>query len=250
MIYLFGMRRFTAILLGCLVSGCASAAGGASAQAPPPEPGHAPLRTLDVSARASVSRAPDQATVRLGVETTARTARAATLANAEAMGAVMAALDRLGIPASAIRTEGVGLSPRYERSPDASEPTITGYQASNQVSVRVAEIDRLGPVVDAAIEAGANRLMGIQFEIGDPESAYHQALEQAVAKARAEAETLARSLGETLGPALHVSTGGVRAPVRQGPMPEMFRAQAAATPVSPGELEVEAVVNITYRLGQ
>jgi uncharacterized protein YggE len=243
------MRRYTAIVLGFLVSGCASAAVPVSAQEPPPEPARAPLRTLDVSAQAAVSRAPDQAVVRLGVETTARTARMATQANAEAMGAVMAALDRLGIPSSAIRTESIGLSPRYQRNPDGSEPIITGYQATNQVSVRVGDIDRLGPVVDASIEAGANRVMGIQFEIADPESAYHEALELAVAKARSEAETLARAMGETLGPAIHVSTGGVRAPVSRGPMPEMVRFEAAATPVSAGELEVSAVVNITYRLG-
>ena len=103
-------------------------------------------------------------------------------------------------------------------------------------------------MVDTAIDAGANRVTGIQFEIGDPEAAYHEALERAVAKARREAAVLARAMGETLGPAIRVSTGGVRGPVSQGPMPEMMRAQAADTPVQPGELEVRAVVHITYRL--
>jgi uncharacterized protein YggE len=241
------MRRYTAILLGLVVSACSSAVVPASAQNPPPEPA-SPVRTLDVSAQAAVSRTPDRAVVWLGVETTARTARAATAANADAMTAVMAALTSLGIPEGSIRTESIGLSPRYDRGPNTDEPIITGYQAANRVSVRLDDIDRLGAVVDAAIEAGANRVQGIQFEIGDPEAAYHEALEQAVAKARAQAEVLARAMGETLGPALHVSTGGAPSPMSQGPMPGLLRAEAA-TPVSPGEMQVRATVHITYRLG-
>lgn len=236
------MMRSAAILIGLLVSGCASAAVPATAQVPPERP----YRTVDVSADASVTRAPDRAVVRLGVESTARTARAATAANAEAMTAVVDALEGLGIPSSAIRTESISLSPRYARGD--GEPTLTGYQATNRVSVRVDTIDRLGRVVDAAIAAGANRVEGIRFQIADPEAAYHEALERATAKARREAEVLARALGETLGPAIRVSTGGVRAPVSQAPRPELLRAQAA-TPVQPGELEVRAVVHITYRLG-
>ncbi len=246
LVYFPGMIRFAAILLGLLVSACSSAAVPATAQDPDPAP-ERPYRTVDVSADATVLRAPDRAVVRLGVESTARTAQGATAANAEAMTAVVDALEGAGIPPAAIRTEAISLSPRYERG--GGEPTIIGYQASNRVSVRVAAIDRLGRVVDAAIGAGANRVEGIEFGITDTEAAYHEALERAVAKARREAESLARALGETLGPPIRVSTGGVRAPATQGPMSEMLRAQATVTPVQPGELEVRAVVHITYRLG-
>ncbi len=241
------MRRYTAILLGLVVSACSSAVVPASAQNPPPEPAAGPVRTLDVSAEAAVSRAPDRAVVRLGVETTARTAEAARAGNADAMAGVMAALGGMGIPASSIRTEAIGLSPRYDRGPNTDEPTIVGYQATNHVAVRLDDMDSLGAVVDAAIQAGANRVLGIRFEIADPESAYHEALEQAVAKARAEAETLARALGEPLGPVLHVSTGRAPTPATGGS--ELMLRAVAETPVNPGEMQVRATVHITYRLG-
>ena len=239
------MLRIAAVLLGFLVSACSSAT--VAAQAPAPDTG----RTLDVSAVATVTRAPDRAVVSLAVETLATTARAATRANADAMAAVLEALEALDIPSSSVHTRAISLSPRYERPSSGEEPTITGYQAVNHVTVPVDDTDRVGPVVDAAVAAGANRVTGIRFELSDPESAYHDALEQAIAMARREAETAAAALGETLGPALHVATGGVDAPAPEGPVMEsmMMRAQGAPTPVQPGDIEVRATVRITYRLG-
>lgn len=239
------MSRIAAVLLGLVVSACTSGMAPVAAQETAPEAD----RTLDVSADATVTRPPDRAVIRLAVETVARTARAATTGNAEAMTAVLDALDELGIPRDAVQTEAVSLSPRYDRSDGSQEPTITGYHAVNRVSVPVEDVDRVGAVVDAAVDAGANRVLGIQFELADPEAAYHDALEQAIAMARREAETAAAALGESLGPAIRVSTGGVRAPAPQGPVPEMMMRAQASTPVQPGELEVRATVSITYRLG-
>jgi uncharacterized protein YggE len=237
------MKRFVPVLLGLTVSAYSPATSAVSAQGVPA----APPRTLDVSADASVMRPPDRATVRLGVETLATTAREATASNAEAMAAMIDALEASGIPSSAVRTRSIALSPRYERAPSGEQPVIVGYQAENQVSVRVDEVDQLGRVVDTAIEAGANRVLGIQFEISDPEAAYHEALELAVAKARREAEVLARAMGETLGPVLRIATGGT--PALAPGRSEMMLRVSTETPVHPGELEVRAVVHITYRLG-
>lgn len=239
------MLRIAAVLLGFVVSACSSAMAPVAAQTPAPDTG----RTLDVSAVATVTRAPDRAVVSLAVETLATTAQAATRANADAMASVLDALEALDIPSSSVHTRSISLSPRYERT-SGEEPTITGYQAVNHVTVPVPETDRVGRVVDAAVEAGANRVTGIRFELSEPESAYHDALEQAIAMARREAETAAAALGETLGPVLHVATGGVDSPAPEGLVVGMgMRAQDAPTPVQPGDIEVRATVRITYRLG-
>lgn len=243
MIYLRGMRRIAALLLGVTASACAASAGPAGAQDTPREP----LRTIDVTGEATVLRAPDRAAVDLAVETLAPTAHDARAGNAAAMTAVLDALDGIGVERSDVRTVSVSLSPRYRRSPDDPEPTIAGYQAVNRVSVRIG-VDRVGQVVDAAIGAGANRVTGIRFELSDPEAAYHAALEAAVANARREAETLAAALGETLGPVIRVSTGGASAPALQGAMAQSARIESLPTPVEPGELEVRATVHLTFRL--
>lgn len=230
-----------AIALACIA---ATVPAGANGQVPT----HDAPRTVHVSAQASVQRTPDRATVQLAVETIAETARDATSRNAASMDRVLAAIRQLGIPDARIQTTRIALHPRYDQRRDAAEPVIVAYQAVNQVVVRLDDVGLVGRVVDAAVQAGANRVTGISFELSDAQSAYHEALRLAVARAGAEAAVVADALGETLGPAIQVSTGGARPPQ---PMMAEARMEMAmdAPPVQPGELDVHAMVSITYRLG-
>lgn len=209
--------------------------------------------TLHVSATATVRQAPDVAVVQLAVETMAETAREASEQNAARMEDVLAAIRNQGVPDSRIRTQRLELQPRYANRPDRREgaPEIVGYRAVNQVTVRLEDVTAAGPVVDAAVRAGANRVTGIQFELSDPESAYHEALRDAIAKARAEAEVAASALGQTLGDPVTVSTGGFSPPQPRFRAESAMMAadQAAAPPVEPGEVEVQATVSIAWRLG-
>lgn len=187
--------------------------------------------------------------MQLAVETIAETARDATARNAAAMDRVLAAVRQLGIPDARIQTTRIALHPRYDQRRDAVEPVIVAYQAVNQVIVRLDDVALVGRVVDTAVQAGANRVTGISFELSDPQAAYHEALRLAVARAGEEAAVIAAALGERLGPAMQVSTGGAQPP---RPMMEAMRMDmpaAAPTPVQPGEMEVHAMVSITYRLG-
>jgi uncharacterized protein len=236
--------RYASPLAIALVSLALSFPAVATAQVP----GEAPPRTIHVNAQASVQRMPDRATVQLAVETIAETARDATARNAAAMDRVLAALRQLGIPDARIRTTRIALQPRYDQRRDVPEPVIVAYQAVNQVTVRLDDMGLVGRTVDAAVQAGANRVTGISFELSDPLAAYHEALRMAVAQAAEEAAVVAAALGERLGPAIQVSTGGAQPP---RPMMEGVRMDMAAlaTPVQPGELDVHAMVSITYRLG-
>jgi uncharacterized protein len=218
------------------------------AQAPPA--GDTEPRMIHVSAEAAVQRVPDRAVIHLAVETLAPTAREATTANARTMDQVLAAVRNVGIPEARIQTTRIELHPRYDTRRDGTPPAIVGYQAANQVIVQVDDLDRVGRVVDAAVTAGVNRVTGIAFEIRDPDPAYHEALRLAVARARAEAQVLADALGEQLGPALQVSTGSRPAPPMGRGVARMEMDMAgAAPPVQPGELDVRAMVSITYRIG-
>jgi uncharacterized protein len=242
--YLPGMRHTTLPAIAL-----ASIAGLAPALATAQVPAEEAPRTVHVNAQASVQRTPDRATVQLAVETIAETARDATTRNAAAMDRVLAALRQLGIPDARIQTTRIALQPRYDQRRDLPEPAIVAYQAVNQVMVRLDDIDRVGRVVDAAVEAGANRVTGISFELSDPLAAYHEALRLAVARAGEEAAVVADALGEQLGPAIQVSTGGAQPPRPMMVAERMMDVAAVAPPVQPGEMEIPAMVNITYRLG-
>lgn len=246
------MTRLACLLASLAVAACAHAPAPAAAQVPAPE---AQPRTISVNATAEVRRAPDRAVISLAVETTAATAAEASSRNAEQMSRVLEAIRRLGIDREDIQTRRVELSPRYERMQPGREdqqPRIAGYVATNQVVVTVDDIGMVGQIVDAGIAAGANRVSGISFELRDPEAAHHEALRLAVQRATREARVVAEALGEPLGPALTVSTSAYMPPPQPMAMRarvEAFDAQQMPTPVEPGELDVQATVSITFRIG-
>ena len=135
-------------------------------------------------------------------------------------------------------------------NPRVREPRITGYRASNVLEARVNDIAKVGDVVDAGIDAGANELQGVTFELKDDAKARADALRQAVDEARADAEMLAAALGVQLGPIEEAMRGGGGVfppqPLMRGRMGMM--AAEMATPVQPGEVRVSASVTLRYRI--
>ncbi len=208
-------------------------------------------RTLTISATATVERAPDQAVVMLAVESEGATAKAAAASNATKMDRVVAALKALGIPATSIRTVSYQLQPQYAQE-NNREPRIASYRAINEVQVVLDMIDRVGPTIDAALGAGANRVANLSFGLKDQASARLEALQKAIEKAKREAEVVARAAGQTLGVPQSIHVDGY-SPAPPRPMP-MYRVEAAMmdksapTPVEGGTLEVGASVNIVYRI--
>lgn len=209
---------------------------------------------VSVSATAHVLREPDRARVLLAVESREATAREASRVNAEKMDRVIAALRRAGIAEQQIRTVSYQLTPRYEYHDDR-EPRqqLVGYEAINMVQVLVEEVQRTGPVIDAAIGAGANRVASLGFELRDPDAARLEALREATLKARAEAEAIASALGARLGEPISVSSTGGYEPPPAPPRPMMMEARVAReraepTPIQPGELRVSASIIAVFRL--
>jgi uncharacterized protein YggE len=211
---------------------------------------------LTVSGNGEARVAPDEATVRLGVVAQAPTARGAQDQANRAAGAALEAIRKLGIEAKDIQTSGLSLSPLYSQGRPGSEeqtPRITGYQANYTVTVRIEDLKKVGPVIDAGLGAGANSLDGVAFGLRNDEAARAAALTDAVREARAKAEALAQALKVRLVELLEVSEGGVA--VNPPPYPRagrfaMAEAMTAETPVESGQVGVEASVTLRYRIAQ
>jgi hypothetical protein len=239
------MRRTFAfaVSMGLLVAGCALA----SAQGQPTAP-DMPRRTIVVNGEGQITTAPDQARLVAGVLTQAMTAASALDDNTRAMNNVFAALKRLGIPDAKIRTSNFSLTPQYPPfRPDAPEArNIVGYQVSNQVTVIVDDISKVGATLDTLIRNGANQSGGVAFEIADTKPLAERARRAAVADAIAKAKTLADAAGISLGPILSIQEGGV---IDNGPAPRVFAAAVGAPPpVSAGEQTVGVSVTVTYAI--
>lgn len=208
---------------------------------------------LTVSGSGEVRVAPDEATVRLGVSRQAPTAQAAQEDVSTTAQAILTAVGRLGIKPEQIQTSQLTLFPVYaqQRPGGGDEPRVVAYRAANTVAVRLDRFNQTGPVIDAGLKAGANQLEGVQFQLRNDRAAREKALTDAVKEAQAKARTIADALGVKLSAVFDVQESGVGIqpiPVFRGAEAMFARGDAAATPVSAGQVTVTAGVTVRYRI--
>jgi uncharacterized protein YggE len=246
-------RGLAAALLGALALGV-PAAGQGSTEGRGESRGEG-VPTLVVAGRGEVRAAPDEATVRLGVLAQAGTAAAAQQQANQTMAAMLQALRGMGVRQEQIRTSELSLSPVFApvrpQSGAAGEdqgPRIVGYQASNTMTVTLDKLDQVGAVVDAGLEAGANRLEGVGFGLRHDEAARQAALRDAAAQARGKAAALAAAMHVRLVEVLEVREEGTAVPQPRFEAMRMSAGAALATPVSSGQLDVSAAVTVRFRI--
>ena len=199
------------------------------------------IHGIVVSGSGRVNLRPDQATVTAGVQTQGRSAQEAQNENNAAMNAVIAAIKRVGIPDKNIQTVGVSLYPMFNQG-----QTVSGYTASNTVSVLVENVDQAGPVLDAAVNAGANQSSNVAFGLKDETAARNKALALAAADARSKADALAGALGLKITGVQSVSESSGGVPIITSPMAMAAAPSSPTVPIQPGELGVTAQVTIVF----
>lgn len=220
----------------------------ASAQTAPAPVVMAMPTTLSLSVTGEVSVAPDMATVNFGVVSQGKTAAEAMKAGNVRMNAVMSALKAAGIAAKDIQTSNLQLNPQYNYANNQA-PKLTGYEARNQVTVRVNDLDKTGPVIDAVIGAGVNQIDQIGFGLKDNGAVLDQARQKAVATLNQRAALYASATGLKLKKLLSIEEGS--APSYHPPMPMLqarMKAEDASTPVSAGELQQSITITGTFEL--
>lgn len=246
-----GAAPFLALAVMC------SVAVTAAAWAQPGDAGE-DRPTISVTGTSRVAADPDRAVVRFGV-----TAQAAEAAEAQDrvnrnMQQILQAMRRLDVPERAVRTEELWLTPLYDDArpwpgrpsdEEPREPRILGYRAGNVVSVELEDLARIGDVIDAGVEAGANQLQGVRFRLEDATAARSEAMRRAVQEARAQADAIADAMGMRVSGVVRVQAGGydVRPPTPFAAA-RMDVAEMAATPIQQGQVDVSANVTVVYRL--
>ena len=211
------------------------------------------MSTITVVGRGEVSARPDIARTNLGVEASAPTvAEAMRMAN-ERMAAVIAAIKRVGIPESDIRTSNFSIF--FERAAPGERPTAATkaapqpagvYRVSNIVEVTIRDLNKTSGVLQAAVDAGANTTWNLSFELADTKALEAQALQMAYNDGRANAEILARQSGYALGPVVSISEI-----VGSPAVPFFDRAALQAEsgpPILPGQLRFSTQVQIVYAI--
>ncbi|MDI9498874.1 MAG: SIMPL domain-containing protein [Bacillota bacterium] len=204
-------------------------------------------RTITVSGSGQAEIKPDQAVIDVGVSTLNLEAGKASEENATTMQAVIDAVKGAGIPEDAIRTSNYQISSEYNYYGD--EPTFKGYRVINQISITLSDIDLVAQVLDAAVDAGANKVDGIYFGVTNQNEIYKQALDAAVQDATAKAQTLAASSGiaASLRPKTVVEVSYSPWPMATSEtMAAAAREYDASTPIMASGMTVTATVNVTF----
>lgn len=210
--------------------------------------GYNPAQTITVVGQGSTRIEPDIARVSIGVETSAETVAEAVAESEAKMESILGALVAMGIDEKDIQT--MHYSIQIERYPEprvaSAEPEEAkpAYRVSNMATVTIRDLDKVGDVLDAVVEAGANNIWGVSFNVDDPEAAQGEARANAIENAGARAEELAELSGVELGPVMSISEvmGGGAIPMGLS----VERAVAGAGPISPGEVEVNYQIQVVY----
>lgn len=213
-----------------------------------------PRGTISVSGDGRVFMAPDIAQLSFGVQTGRQpTAKAAMDKLTTSMNAIIAATKAAGVPEKDISTQSFWLNPIYDYTTGGQ--VFRGFEASQSLSVKVRNLDKVTDVLSAATEAGANQAGGVNFTIDDPEAKRAEAREEAIKEAKEKARVLAGQLGVTLGEIKNFSenSGGWVAPMYMrteayGVGGGMDDVAQKAPELPAGEQEINVNVTLTFEI--
>lgn len=205
-------------------------------------------KTITVAATGRAEAQPDKAIVRVAVEATANDPTAARRQVATNVSSMRDALAAMDINESAIRTTGFNIYEDRTRPPREGEEPEIRYRASHEFRIEVDDVDRVGTVIDTAVDSGATSVRGVQFTLSDGtrEELRRRAIDEAMASARDQASTIAEGANLRVGNVRRVRTGGVPSP---GPVPSAFLASAGdggGTSIESGPVSITATVTVVY----
>lgn len=244
------MKPFGAVLVAStlLVGGTAWVAPGNYAYAA--EVQGVQQNVINVVGKGEIQVKPDIAYLSIGVNSTAETAASAQKANAAKVQKVSNLLKNTWkISADDIQTSQFSVQPNYTYS-EKDGQQIKGYTAHHTLTVTYREMDKIGELLDAASQAGANNIENVRFTVENPESYESQVIEKAVANADVKAGAIAKAVKRQLGAVLSVSQGDANVPVFYASEALMSKAldTAGSTEIETGQVKVSTILNITYEM--
>ena len=208
------------------------------------------LRTITVNGIGSSSVAPDRAAVQMSIVARSSTVAAAQEVAADVAAKVLEVTGNLGIDREQVDTTGSSVRPDYRWNREREEQELRGYIAERQIQVDLRDLDKLGALIEGAVEAGVNQVSPPQLDSSKRGEAYREALDAAARDAQANAAQLASSLGARLGEVLQITTDSQPAPPRpfmRAAMADSMEATAPET-YNAANLGFDATITAVFEL--
>lgn len=207
---------------------------------------HTPLARITVVGDGRAAAQPDMATLTLGVASRADSASLAMAQTSDRLAAIMQSLDAFGVEGRDVQTSALTMTPIYDnRSNGLNRLDAIGFEARNQVTLRLRDLNLLGDLLDAVLSDGANEMQGLQFALQDPEPLLAEARRNAVLDARRRAEQFAEAAGHRLGAVLTMTEAGSAQPAMEMAVMSM---RSSAVPIAEGDVEQAARITVVYAL--
>jgi len=207
-------------------------------------------RTITVTGNSEVTAKSDMATVNITVETHSPNARAAVRENANTMTDVRNAVIAAGAEASKIETQNYNVYPQQIYN-NKGEVKSKEYRCDNTMKVVVMNLSKTGAIMDAAVEAGANRIDSVDFSVSDTQLYKDAALRKAAEDAARKAKIIAAGLGRNVIGIISASEDNVNVmPYRMVnlKMASAAMREDAVTPIDPGESKLQGRVTVVFEI--
>lgn len=237
------IKKFSLILIGLVVVGLLAACSPAAVPASP-----ASVRSLAVNGIGRVTIVPDMATINVGVRTEAESVTDALDGNAAQANNIARVLKEMGIEEKDIQTSNFNIYPNDRWNPMTGEVEGRYFVVENTVNVTVRDLSLLGEVLNTVVEAGANSIYGISFNVEDRSAAVAEARDLSIADAKTKAEAIAASAGVQLGEIISIS-------VFEGSMPFTYydgmggaAVMEVEVPIAAGTLTITVESNLSYAI--
>jgi uncharacterized protein YggE len=203
---------------------------------------------IQATGEATVSAKPDRALIEVGVVTQGATAAAASAQNAKQTDAVLAGLRKVVSSGDQLRTTAYSVRPNYQYPKPGAAPVINGYTAINTVEATLDDLSLVSKVIDSSTQSGANNIQKLEYRLKDPRVVRAKALRRAAEGAKANVEAIAAGLGlkilRVLAAEEPTSDEGIGVYRKAAAVATAAPAQAVATPVEVGMIEVSATVTL------
>jgi uncharacterized protein YggE len=204
---------------------------------------------ISVSGEGKVVGIPDVATIDLGMTVERKTVADAQKENTRVMNELIAALKDSGVDKKDLQTTAYNVYPNYDWKDN--KQTLRGYTVSQNVHVKVRNLDGVSDILGKAGELGANQIGGIQFTVDEPEKLKAEARQKALENAKEKARDLAAIAGVKLRRVVNFSesqSGGYPQPVFLEKAYGMGGDGAAPPSVEAGSSEITVNVSLTYEI--
>ncbi len=238
-------KKITLIIVSLMVFGLLASCAPVAAPAAAVET--KPSRSMSVSGTGQVTLVPDIAMINVGVHTEADRVTDALNENTTQANAISQTLQDLGVAEKDVQTSNFNVYPADRYDPMTGQIQSRYFVVDNTVIVVVRDLSKLGEILSAVVDAGANNIYGITFDVEDRDAAVTDARQLAIEDARAKAQEIADAAGVELGDLLSINVYGGSTPITY------YDAKGGAysessVPVSAGTLTISMECSLTYEL--